>query len=97
MLAAVAEGDLQQRMTGPFAGSFAALQSNLNAATERLAELVGQITDTTGAVRRGAVDITAGAKGAKQGANAGESESDIDSDIDSDREWRAAAVAAQGV
>ncbi|SFI09536.1 methyl-accepting chemotaxis protein [Albimonas pacifica] len=49
-LARVAEGDLDARMTGSFSGAFAELRDDLDAAATRLAQLVAETRDGTGAI-----------------------------------------------
>lgn len=62
VLAEVAQGALQHRMKGDFRGAFAALQQNVNDTVERLADLVMQISSTTGTLRGGADDIATAAE-----------------------------------
>ncbi|MEO1330062.1 MAG: methyl-accepting chemotaxis protein [Pseudomonadota bacterium] len=64
----VAQGGLDEKMNGAFQGAFAELQSNVNQTVERLAELVGEISQTSGTVTRGAAQITDGAEKLAAGA-----------------------------
>ncbi|TVQ55959.1 MAG: HAMP domain-containing protein [Rhodobacteraceae bacterium] len=52
VLAALAAGDLSQRMHGAHAGDFAALQGDLNVTADTLAELLGAISSTVEALKR---------------------------------------------
>ncbi len=65
VLSKLAEGDLNDRMTGAFSGSFAELQRNLNDTAARLEELVSAIAGTTNqvcgradAIREGAENVS---------------------------------------
>ena len=58
----IADGDLNDRMTGEFPGVFAELQAHMNETAERLSSLMGRIARTTGSVRRGADEISTGAE-----------------------------------
>lgn len=59
---ALAEGDLNRRMEGAFAGAFAELQSNVNATTERLSDLVGEIIGASDTLQRDAQAIASGGR-----------------------------------
>ncbi|MEM1266065.1 MAG: CHASE3 domain-containing protein [Pseudomonadota bacterium] len=62
VLALVSKGNLTERMTGDFQGSFAELQTNVNETVERLSDLVTQIASTTQSVQSGTSEINSGAE-----------------------------------
>ncbi|MFN3613269.1 MAG: methyl-accepting chemotaxis protein [Rubrimonas sp.] len=57
----VAEGDLSHRMNGRFEGVFAALQQDVNATVERLAELVSAIAVVSDEIAAASEEIASGA------------------------------------
>ncbi len=60
VMAALAQGDLTQRVEGDFRGAFAALQSDSNASTARLHELLGQIRHSADAITTASKEIASG-------------------------------------
>ncbi len=60
MLNALADGDLNVRVEGQFAGVFADLQQAANATSDRLAEIVGQIAEAAETIRTATREIAAG-------------------------------------
>jgi methyl-accepting chemotaxis protein len=60
LLAAVAEGDLGQRIERPLAGRFGDVADNANATVQRLAQIVRQIRGGTDAINEAAREIAAG-------------------------------------
>ncbi len=60
VLSALAEGDLTRRFAGEYGGIFGELKDNSNAAVDRLAALVKQIQEATGAITTAAREIAAG-------------------------------------
>jgi methyl-accepting chemotaxis protein len=61
VLAALADTDLTQRVTGRYEGAFSALQHNTNAVAEKLTEIVGQLKQTSVALRTATGEILSGA------------------------------------
>ncbi|AWH55308.1 chemotaxis protein [Stenotrophomonas sp. ESTM1D_MKCIP4_1] len=60
MLAALARGELDQRMQGQYQGAFAAIQRDANATATQLARMVGRIQHSAGAIRSAAREIATG-------------------------------------
>ncbi len=60
VLSALADGDLDQRMQGDFAGSFAAMQRDANATAEQLTAMVERIRECTGSISLAASEIASG-------------------------------------
>ncbi len=60
VLAALARGDLDQRMHGQFDGAFAAMQRDANATAEQLTAMVTRIQQCTGAITQAAGEIASG-------------------------------------
>jgi methyl-accepting chemotaxis protein len=60
MLSALADGDLNVRVEGSFAGVFADLQLAANTTSERLAEIIGQITEAAETIGTATREIAAG-------------------------------------
>ena len=60
VICAMAEGDLEQRVSGEFKGVFAELRDGVNETASRLSELIGQIAGTSVSVQSNAVAITQG-------------------------------------
>ncbi|WP_448136798.1 methyl-accepting chemotaxis protein [Stenotrophomonas rhizophila] len=60
VLAALARGDLDQRMHGQFEGAFAAMQRDANATAEQLTAMVQRIQQCTGAIAQAAGEIASG-------------------------------------
>ena len=60
VVGALAEGDLNQRITKDYQGAFDGLKNNINATSTRLAEIVGQIGDATEAISQAAAEVSSG-------------------------------------
>jgi methyl-accepting chemotaxis protein len=60
MLGALANGDLTQRITASFMGTFGQLKDDANATADKLQEIVGQIKDATNAINTASKEIAAG-------------------------------------
>jgi len=60
MLAALSSGDLTQRITSNFMGTFGQLKDDANATADKLQEIVGQIKDATDAINTASKEIAAG-------------------------------------
>jgi len=61
VLAGLANTDLTQRVTGNFEGAFARLKNDTNAVAEKLGEIVGQLRNTSGALKTATGEILSGA------------------------------------
>ncbi|MBU1307391.1 MAG: HAMP domain-containing protein [Alphaproteobacteria bacterium] len=61
VLAALADTDLTRRVQGQYEGAFARLKSDTNAVAEKLGEIVGQLRDTSRALKRATGEILSGA------------------------------------
>jgi methyl-accepting chemotaxis protein len=61
VLASLARMDLKERMTGDYQGAFAKLQEDTNAVGSNLADIVGQLRNTSGSVKAATGEILAGA------------------------------------
>ncbi|MBU1175959.1 MAG: HAMP domain-containing protein, partial [Alphaproteobacteria bacterium] len=61
VLAAVADTDLTQRVTGSYKGAFERLKANTNAVADKLAEVVGQIKQTSRGLKTATGEILSGA------------------------------------
>ncbi len=57
---ALAEGDLTKRISKDYQGAFQKLKTDFNATSNRLAEIVGQITRATDAISGAASEVSAG-------------------------------------
>ena len=60
VVGALAEGDLNQRITKDYQGAFDGLKNNINATSTRLAEIVGQIGDATEAISQASAEVSSG-------------------------------------
>jgi methyl-accepting chemotaxis protein len=60
MLAALAQGDLEQRMHGDFEGAFQAMQRDANDTAAQLGAMVARIRQCTGAIADAAAEIAVG-------------------------------------
>jgi len=60
LLAALAQGDLTARMNGDFRGVFAQMRDDANATAEQLADIVGRIKHSSGAINAAAGEIASG-------------------------------------
>nr|WP_314262675.1 methyl-accepting chemotaxis protein [uncultured Devosia sp.] len=60
VLSALAHADLTARVTGNFTGAFAELRDNTNAVAERLADVMGNLRETSGRVKTATQEILAG-------------------------------------
>ena len=60
MLQALAKGDLTQRVTAEYQGTFAQIKDDANETSERLSEIVSEITGSATEVSNAAGEITAG-------------------------------------
>jgi len=61
VLEALAEADLTHRMEGRYNGAFAKLQTNTNAVADKLAEIVGQLRETSRTLKTATSEILSGA------------------------------------
>jgi len=61
VLGALANADLTRRMEGSYHGAFSDLQNDTNAVAEKLGEIVGQLRDTSSALKLATGEILAGA------------------------------------
>lgn len=61
VLAALADADLTQRMSGNFRGAFAQLRDNTNAVADKLSDVMHELRSTSGALRTATGEILAGA------------------------------------
>lgn len=61
VLAALARTDLTQRMEGDYAGAFAQLKTDTNAVVDTIGDIVGQLRQTSGALKRATAEILSGA------------------------------------
>ncbi|MGI9419509.1 MAG: methyl-accepting chemotaxis protein [Geminicoccaceae bacterium] len=57
---ALAEGDLDQRVTNDYGGTFGTLSANVNRMADQLAGIVGQIQSATNEVKNAAAEISCG-------------------------------------
>ncbi|HEX5364588.1 MAG TPA: methyl-accepting chemotaxis protein [Gallionella sp.] len=60
MLGALARGDLTDRITNEYSGTFGQLKDDANATAERLKEIIGQIKDATDTINTASKEIAAG-------------------------------------
>ncbi len=60
VLSALAQGDLTKRMEGAYQGAFERLKSDSNATSERLSQIVGDISKATGEVQMASAEIAEG-------------------------------------
>jgi len=60
VLSALAQGDLNRRITKDFQGSFETLKANVNATSTKLAEVVGEIGASTDAIANAAAEVAVG-------------------------------------
>ena len=60
VVGALAEGDLNQRITKDYQGAFDDLKGNINATSGKLAEIVGQIGDATEAISQASSEVSSG-------------------------------------
>jgi methyl-accepting chemotaxis protein len=61
VLAALADTDLTKRMEGEYSGAFAKLKTDTNAVADKLTDIVGQLRDTSGALKTATSEILSGA------------------------------------
>jgi methyl-accepting chemotaxis protein len=61
VLGALADTDLTQRMDGDYEGAFATLKADVNAVADKLAEVVGQLRETSGTLKTATSEILSGA------------------------------------
>ncbi|SHF88610.1 methyl-accepting chemotaxis protein [Devosia limi] len=61
VLGALADADLTQGMAGEYEGAFARLKADTSAVTDKLAAVVGQLKDTSGALKTATGEILSGA------------------------------------
>ncbi|MBU1335269.1 MAG: cache domain-containing protein [Alphaproteobacteria bacterium] len=61
VLGALANTDLTQRMDGDYEGAFATLKADVNAVADKLAEVVGQLRETSGTLKTATSEILSGA------------------------------------
>ncbi len=62
VLAALARADLGPRMGGTYKGAFEQLQADTNAVADRLSQIVGQLRDTSGALKTATGETLSGAQ-----------------------------------
>ncbi|MBF0562069.1 MAG: HAMP domain-containing protein [Alphaproteobacteria bacterium] len=60
VLGALAEGDLNQRITKDYQGAFDRLKTDVNATSAKLGEIVGQISEATEAISQASAEVSAG-------------------------------------
>ena len=60
VVGALAEGDLNQRITKDYQGAFDELKGNINATSTKLAEIVGQIGEATEAISQASAEVSSG-------------------------------------
>ena len=60
VLGALAEGDLNQRITKEYQGAFDRLKTDVNATSAKLTEIVSNITQATGAISSAAAEVSSG-------------------------------------
>ena len=60
VVGALAQGDLNQRITAQYQGAFDGLKTDINATSEKLAEIVGNITLSTEAISQASAEVSAG-------------------------------------
>ena len=60
VVGALAEGDLNQRITKDYQGAFDGLKNNINTTSIKLAEIVGQIGDATEAISQASAEVSSG-------------------------------------
>jgi methyl-accepting chemotaxis protein len=61
VLSALADTDLSKRMTGEYRGAFAKLQADTNAVADKLTDIVGQLRETSRALKSATGEILSGA------------------------------------
>jgi len=61
VLSALANTDLTQRMTGDYQGAFGQLKADVNAVADRLIDVVGELRETSGALKTATGEILSGA------------------------------------
>ncbi|MEI6557446.1 MAG: methyl-accepting chemotaxis protein [Rhodospirillaceae bacterium] len=60
VVGALAQGDLNQRITAQYQGAFDGLKRDINATSEKLAEIVGDITRSTEAISQASAEVSSG-------------------------------------
>ena len=60
VLGALAEGDLNQRITKEYQGAFDKLKTDVNATSAKLGEIVGQISEATEAISQASAEVSSG-------------------------------------
>ena len=60
VLGALAEGDVDRRITKDYQGAFDTLKSDVNATSAKLGEIVGQINEATAAISQASAEVSAG-------------------------------------
>jgi methyl-accepting chemotaxis protein len=68
VLAAVADGDLEQQMTGDFEGSYAQMQTAINSTIDNLHDLIQEIAEASEQVKLGAGQVSNGSQSLSQGS-----------------------------
>jgi methyl-accepting chemotaxis protein len=69
VLAALADGDLSQRMTGDYAGLFAKVQESVNRSNDNLARVIGEVRAAADALTGAANQVSATAQSLSQAAS----------------------------
>ncbi len=60
VLGALAEGDLNQRITKDYQGAFDKLKTDVNATSAKLGEIVGEISEATEAISQASAEVSSG-------------------------------------
>ncbi|MEI6987043.1 MAG: methyl-accepting chemotaxis protein, partial [Rhodospirillaceae bacterium] len=60
VLGALAEGDLNQRISKEYQGAFDRLKNDVNATSVKLGEIVGKINEATGAISQASAEVSSG-------------------------------------
>lgn len=60
VLGALAQGDLTQTITNEYTGTFKQMKIDANATVDKLAEIIGQISEATEAINTAAIEIATG-------------------------------------
>ena len=60
VMGALAEGDLNQRISKDYQGAFDKLKSDVNATSAKLGEIVGQISEATDAISQASAEVSSG-------------------------------------
>ena len=69
VLSVIAEGDLGQRVTGDFKGTFGRLRDDVNGTCEKLAQVIGEVRGAADALSSASAQVSATAQSLSQGAS----------------------------